>query len=55
MARKLTVLSNRTWNTTKNRTDGVRFFKLIDTTSSDGDGKGRGCRQLWYKRATDVP
>jgi len=37
MARKLTVLFDRTWNTTKDRTNGVRLSKLIDTTSSDGD------------------
>jgi len=37
MARKLTVLFDRTWNTTKDRTNGVRLSKLIDTTSSDSD------------------
>ena len=37
MARKLTVLFDRTWNTTKDRTNGVRPSKLIDTTSSDDD------------------
>jgi len=37
MARKLTVLFDRTWNTTKDRTNGVRPSKLIDTTSSDSD------------------
>jgi len=37
MARKLTVLFDRTWNTTKDRTNGVRLSKLIDTTSSDDE------------------
>ncbi|HWR87109.1 MAG TPA: DUF2235 domain-containing protein [Acidiferrobacterales bacterium] len=37
MARKLTVLFDGTWNTTKDRANCVRLSKLIDTTSSDGD------------------
>jgi hypothetical protein len=43
MARKLTVLFDRTWNTTKDRTNSVRLSKLIDTTSSDATSN---CRRI---------
>jgi len=36
MARKLTVLFDGTWNTTKDRTNVVRLSELIATTGSDG-------------------
>ena len=36
MARKLTVLFDGTWSTTKDRTNVVRLSELIATTGSDG-------------------
>jgi len=71
MARKLTVLFDGTWDTTKDHTSVLRLFKLIDTTCSDGDeqlppfydkGVGThaldrlsGARRPWPRSDTDAP